>query len=52
LIHRLPGNAWTSGRDMPAPRGKTFRELYAARNAQGTVYARAPSPAGTKGPHP
>jgi L-lactate dehydrogenase complex protein LldF len=31
LIRRLPGNAWTDGRDMPAPAGKTFRELYAAR---------------------
>ena len=31
VIHRLPGNGWTEGRDMPAPRGKTFRELYAER---------------------
>ena len=30
LIHRLPfGSGWTTGRDMPAPQGKTFRELYA-----------------------
>jgi L-lactate dehydrogenase complex protein LldF len=31
LLHRLPGAGaeWTSGRDLPAPRGKTFRELYA-----------------------
>jgi L-lactate dehydrogenase complex protein LldF len=31
LLHRLPaaGSEWTSGRDFPAPRGKTFRELYA-----------------------
>jgi L-lactate dehydrogenase complex protein LldF len=30
LIHRLPGlDGWTKGRDMPAPAGKTFRELYA-----------------------
>lgn len=31
LLHRLPaaGSQWTSKRDMPAPRGKTFRELYA-----------------------
>ncbi|QJR12423.1 Lactate utilization protein B [Usitatibacter rugosus] len=29
LIHRLPGlDGWTSGRDMPAPEGKTFREMY------------------------
>jgi len=34
LIHRLPPGAsgWTLGRDMPAPEGKTFRELYRARN--------------------
>ena len=43
LIHRLPGNAWTSGRDMPAPRGKTFRELYAARSAQGAAAAVLPT---------
>jgi L-lactate dehydrogenase complex protein LldF len=29
LIHKLPGiDGWTRGRDMPAPEGKTFRELY------------------------
>jgi L-lactate dehydrogenase complex protein LldF len=29
LIHSLPGfDGWTDGRDMPAPAGKTFRELY------------------------
>ena len=34
LIHSLPGiDGWTDGRDMPAPAGKTFRELYAARQA-------------------
>ena len=34
LIHSLPGiDGWTDGRDMPAPEGKTFRELYAARKA-------------------
>jgi L-lactate dehydrogenase complex protein LldF len=28
----LPGlDGWTDGRDMPAPQGKTFRELYRAR---------------------
>jgi L-lactate dehydrogenase complex protein LldF len=34
LIHKLPGGGagWTTGRDMPAPTGRTFRELYAARN--------------------
>jgi L-lactate dehydrogenase complex protein LldF len=32
LIHNLPGgSAWTRDRDLPAPEGKTFRELYAAR---------------------
>jgi len=32
LIHRLPlGGDWTDGRDMPAPEGRTFRELYARR---------------------
>ncbi|HXN15311.1 MAG TPA: LutB/LldF family L-lactate oxidation iron-sulfur protein [Usitatibacter sp.] len=29
LIHHLPGlDGWTHGRDMPAPAGRTFRELY------------------------
>ncbi|MBL8510842.1 MAG: iron-sulfur cluster-binding protein [Betaproteobacteria bacterium] len=32
LIRRLPGlDGWTKGRDMPAPAGKTFRELYVAK---------------------
>jgi L-lactate dehydrogenase complex protein LldF len=36
LIHRLPlGGGWTDGRDMPAPAGRTFRELYAKRRADG-----------------
>ena len=36
LIHRLPlGSGWTDGRDMPAPAGHTFRELYAKRRAGG-----------------
>ena len=36
MIRRLPfGRGWTAGRDMPAPAGRTFRELYAARRAQG-----------------
>jgi L-lactate dehydrogenase complex protein LldF len=31
-LHYLPGaSGWTKGRDMPAPTGKTFRELYKAR---------------------
>jgi L-lactate dehydrogenase complex protein LldF len=30
LIHALPlAGGWTGGRDLPAPQGKTFRELYA-----------------------
>jgi L-lactate dehydrogenase complex protein LldF len=36
MIRRLPfGSGWTAGRDMPAPAGRTFRELYAARRARG-----------------
>jgi L-lactate dehydrogenase complex protein LldF len=32
LIHHLPGfDGWTKGRDMPAPEGRTFRELYRER---------------------
>jgi L-lactate dehydrogenase complex protein LldF len=32
MIHRLPfGTGWTAGRDLPAPRGKTFREIYGER---------------------
>ncbi|MFO1305181.1 MAG: LutB/LldF family L-lactate oxidation iron-sulfur protein [Burkholderiales bacterium] len=31
-IKRLPlGHGWTDGRDMPAPAGRTFRELYRQR---------------------
>jgi L-lactate dehydrogenase complex protein LldF len=40
MIHRLPfGHGWTDGRDMPAPRGRTFRELYRqrARDARSTI---------------
>ena len=34
MIHRLPlGGGWTDGRDMPAPSGRTFRDLYAKRGA-------------------
>jgi L-lactate dehydrogenase complex protein LldF len=32
MIRKLPfGKGWTSERDMPAPAGRTFRDLYAAR---------------------
>jgi L-lactate dehydrogenase complex protein LldF len=35
LIHKLPfGGGWTRGRDMPAPQGKTFTELYRKRRSQ------------------
>ena len=38
MIHKLPlGSGWTSGRDMPAPTGRTFRDLYARRKEQGSV---------------
>ena len=34
LIHRLPfAGGWTGGRDFPAPAGRTFRELYRARQS-------------------
>jgi L-lactate dehydrogenase complex protein LldF len=36
LIHRLPlGGGWTDGRDLPAPQGKTFRELYRQQMRKG-----------------
>ncbi len=32
LLHTLPfGSGWTEGRDLPAPEGRTFRDLYKAR---------------------
>ena len=35
LIHKLPlAGGWTNERDMPAPPGKTFRELYRAKRAR------------------
>ena len=37
MIHRLPwGAGWTDARDMPAPSGRTFSELYAARARDGS----------------
>ena len=36
MIHNLPlGKGWTMGRDMPAPAGRTFRELYRQHKAKG-----------------
>ncbi len=35
-LRRLPfAGAWTDGRDLPAPTGQTFRELYARRTGKG-----------------
>ncbi|MDQ2964090.1 MAG: LutB/LldF family L-lactate oxidation iron-sulfur protein [Pseudomonadota bacterium] len=32
LLHKLPlAGAWTEGRDMPAPEGHTFRDLYVGK---------------------
>jgi L-lactate dehydrogenase complex protein LldF len=43
LIHKLPiGAGWTEDRDMPAPAGRTFRDLY--RERVGSAAA-APRPA-------
>jgi L-lactate dehydrogenase complex protein LldF len=44
MIRKLPlGSGWTDERDMPAPAGRTFRELYAAR---GKGAATRPEPTG------
>jgi len=33
-LHRIPGaSGWTKGRDMPAPAGRTFRDLYRSRRS-------------------
>jgi L-lactate dehydrogenase complex protein LldF len=35
MIRRLPlASGWTTRRFMPAPRGRTFRDLYAARSGR------------------
>ncbi|PTB19773.1 (Fe-S)-binding protein [Trinickia symbiotica] len=45
-ISRLPlGRGWTATREMPAPVGRTFRELYAAQRSHGGD--RAPRSAGS-----
>ncbi len=40
-IHHLPlGGGWTAGRDMPAPQGKTFRELYSQKIRKGKLQSK------------
>jgi L-lactate dehydrogenase complex protein LldF len=42
MIRSVPfGAQWTQGRDMPAPAGHTFRDLYAQMSAQRQKSARA-----------
>jgi L-lactate dehydrogenase complex protein LldF len=44
LIHRLPfGAGWTDERDMPAPAGRTFRDLYRERTQAGAGAAGRPA---------
>jgi len=45
LIRQLPlARGWTDGRDMPAPVGRTFRELYAAQRTHLDTADRRASP--------
>jgi L-lactate dehydrogenase complex protein LldF len=38
MIHSLPiGSGWTDDRDLPAPAGKTFRELYRQRRTRNST---------------
>jgi L-lactate dehydrogenase complex protein LldF len=36
MLHKLPGagGEWTRGRDLPAPKGRTFRELHAQQKGR------------------
>jgi L-lactate dehydrogenase complex protein LldF len=44
MIRKLPlGGGWTDERDMPAPSGRTFREIYAARRDGASTPRAAPT---------
>ncbi|HSD00152.1 MAG TPA: LutB/LldF family L-lactate oxidation iron-sulfur protein [Casimicrobiaceae bacterium] len=44
MIRKLPlGGGWTDERDMPAPSGRTFREIYAARRDGASTARAAPT---------
>jgi len=44
MIRKLPlGGGWTDERDMPAPFGRTFREIYAARRDGASTARAAPT---------
>jgi L-lactate dehydrogenase complex protein LldF len=43
MIARLPlGGGWTQERDMPAPAGRTFRELYRQGSKPAAPHRRIP----------